>query len=139
SRADERVIELRGARDVQPRAVEKRALAAHGEEDLLAQWIDGAARHHLAAALDPYRAGEDGNSVRVVGGAVERIDDEARLARAALAALFGEDFYARRALGEDAQHRFFRGLVGVGDQIDAALVRDVAWARVEIAQHLCAR
>src|SRR5205823_12449715 len=100
--ADDRFDEPGRMRDAQLLAVERGALAAGRVEDLVAQRIDRAAGEGTTVFLRRDSAAEERNAVRIVGGAVERIDDEARGApRTALAALFGKDRDAGRAL---AQH-----------------------------------
>src|SRR5205823_14341121 len=118
-------------RDAQLLAVERGALAAGRVEDLVAQRIDGAAGEGTTVFLRRDSAAEERNAVRVVGGAVERIDDEARgAARTAFAAFFGEDRDAGGTLAQHFQDHLFRSAIRVGDQVDAALEVDVARAVV---------
>jgi hypothetical protein len=97
------------------------ALIARCHEALAAHRIRGASGDEPAAFLCVDRAAEDRQPVCVVGGAVERIDDEADLAVALRPALLREDPRSRCALVKDPQHRLFGRLVGIGDQVEAAL------------------
>src|SRR2546430_17641099 len=65
------------------------ALAAGAAEDLAAHRICGAARDHAPVFLCADGAAEDGNPVGIVGGAVQRIDDEAHVAAAVRPAFLG--------------------------------------------------
>ena len=53
------------------------ALAALGGEHLVAGRIVDQARHQLAVAFERDRDGEERDAVQEIGGAVERINDEA--------------------------------------------------------------
>src|SRR5262249_26937257 len=123
--ADEGIQELGGRGDAQgsrtARGPELRALPSRGEEGVSAHRIDGAPRYCLALLFRADRAGEYREAVCVVGGAVERVDDEADVAAPLRSALLRQDARSGRALLEHAQDGFFGGLVRVGDEIDAAL------------------
>src|SRR5205807_461502 len=77
-------------------------------ERLRAHRVDGAARDQLPRDFRGDRAGEQRQAVRVVGGAVQRVDDEAQLAAPALAALLGQHGGARRALAQQPEDALFR-------------------------------
>src|SRR5207253_6574199 len=98
--------------------------------------IDGASGDELAFELGGDGAGEERNAVRVVRGPVERVDDAAQLAPAARATLFRQDRRAGSAIAQEAQDLLLGGSVGVRDQIDASLERDLARLVEQLAQHL---
>src|SRR5450755_2507703 len=99
ARADRRQTRSRGVRSPAPWiahvnrfAVELCAFAAARGEEVLVQGIENHAELHVAAMLIRDRDAERRESVRKVGGAVERIDDPSMLALVlAGAALLGED------------------------------------------------
>ena len=89
-----------GGRDAQRRAVQERAAAALGGEQLLAiRIVDG---RDLGDAVDfeRERRAEDRQAVRVVGRAVDRIEHPARSRRhrRRAAHLLGEDLMIGKAL-----------------------------------------
>ena len=78
---EQRVDERGGRRHAHRLAVETRAAAALGREELLAIGIVDRGDFGLAVDLERQRGAEDRQPVRVVGGAVERIEDPAEPGR----------------------------------------------------------
>jgi hypothetical protein len=68
---------------------------------------------------------EHREAVQEVGRAVERVDDPHRVAVAARAALLGEERMAGVVALDDADDLGLRGLVDLGDEVIAALGRDL--------------
>src|SRR3712207_4455060 len=84
-------------------------------------------RSDLAAILDRDRDGEVRDAVEEVRGAVERIDDPARLALVArdLALLLEQEAEVGARLAQDVSDRPLGGAVGVRHEIRRALARDL--------------
>src|SRR5256885_248637 len=103
------------------------AATARGSEALAPHRVHGAAGDDLARQLRSYRAGEERDAMCVVRGAIERVDDEARLvcARAMRPALLGQDRNSGGALPKAAQDHLLGSTVGVGDEVDPALEEDL--------------
>src|SRR6266511_3279809 len=120
---EQRSAELRARRVAQRFAVQERAAAARGREELVSQGIVGRARGEPPCIDDRHVHREVRDAVRVVRGAVERVHEEAEpaRARAARARLLGEDGGARVPRGEEGEERGLARLVGVGDEVDPAL------------------
>ena len=111
---------------MQPFAVEPRADAALGGEELVAVRIEHRADRRHAVDLERQRGAEDRNAVRVVGRAVQRIEDPAiaRL-RAGLAHLFGEHDVIGKALRHERAEHALDFQIDFGDEIDGAFLVDV--------------
>src|SRR5438552_8587341 len=122
---DHAFVQLAAAGDAQPLVVEKRALAALGDVQLLIGRIVDHARDDGAFALQPDRDRELRDAVQKVGGAVERVDDPGV---ALVGALAGAAFLAHKAvtrprLGQIRVEHLFRALVGKRDEIGGTLQR----------------
>jgi hypothetical protein len=104
----------------QRRAVEERAAASFGREQLLARRIvDGRELGH-AVDLQRERRAEDRQPVREIRRAVDRVEHPARTRRCDRRAthLFGEHLMIRKALRDQrAKHALDRH-VDLGDEID---------------------
>ena len=102
---EHRVDERRGRRHAQRPAVQKRAAAALGGEQLLRVRIENRGDLRDAVDLERQRRAEDRQAVRVVRGAVDRIEHPARARRATSRAahLLGEHLMIGKALGDRAR------------------------------------
>ena len=110
------------------RAVQERAPAPLGHEQLLAAWIVRLRHHALAVDLQRQRRAEDRQSVRVIVvpsiGSKTQQSDAPLVSLMPLAELFGQDGVVREPLGNQrAEHPLDRH-VGVGDQVDGAFLGD---------------
>ena len=125
--ADEGVGKLRPCRHPEAAVVEESALALLGGENFVRRRVEDQSRHEFALALERDRDGEVGNAVQEVGGAVERIDDEAVGAIGAfdLAALLEEKAVARSRAGKLGMQDFLGAMVGGGDEIGRTFQRDL--------------
>ena len=74
---DHRRGQFLAGRDAQALVVVIGAMALFGGVEVVGDGIEHHARHKLAFALQPDGDGEVRNAVHEVGGAVDRIDDEA--------------------------------------------------------------
>src|SRR5262249_26739549 len=129
ARAEQRVDERARRRDPHGQAVEPRALSTLGGEQLVAAGMVAGADDRLAVDLERQRRAEDRQAVRVVGGAVERIEDPAVAGRGVaiprLLELLAEHDVAREALGDERAEPALDLEVDLGDEIDRALLGDV--------------
>jgi hypothetical protein len=116
------------------------ARPSSGQEELVAQGIVGGAGGEPALVLHAHVHGEVRQAVRVVGGAVERVDDEAQAPAAARGArLLGQHRRAREAPAQELEQRRLARPIRVGDEVDVApLELDGAAAPEGGAQHLAA-
>ena len=120
--------------DADALAVELRAVAARGGEQLLAHRVVDDGVLEPAAMLDGDRDGEHRKAVQEIGGAVERIDDPHELVAAAAAGLLAQE----AMVGMHAPHRLddvpLGHVVDFGDEIVPALGLHVeAGHAVEVA------
>ena len=120
---DHAVGELGPCRDPEAPVVEEGALAALGGEHLVAGRIVDEAGDQLAVAFERDRDGEERDAVQEVGGAVERIDDEAMGAVGALhlAVLLEQEAVARPRARQLLVQDLLGAGVGGGDEIGADL------------------
>ena len=116
-------------------------MALFGGEEIVGDGIVDQARHHLAFALQPDGNGEVRNAVHKIGGAIDRIDDEAVGTVGALhrAAFLAQKAITGAGLAEFVDQDFFGALVGAGDEIGRTLHRDLQiFQFVEIADQRAA-
>ena len=117
-------------------AVELRALAAAGRENLLPQRVVNDAVLELALASDADRHGELREAVQVVRRSVERIDDPLILVVAGRAAFLGEDRMVGIVVADDLDDRGFGGLIDLRDELVAAFLDDLERLElVHLANH----
>ena len=102
-------------------------MAFLGGEEIVGDGIVDHARHHLAFALQPDGDGEMRNAMHEIGGAVDRIDDEAVGLVGAFdrAAFLAQKAIAGPRLGQFLDQDLFGALVGAGDEIGRTLHRDL--------------
>ena len=138
----QRIDQRRRRRDAHRLAVQPCAVPALGGEQLAAVRIEDRRDHRHAADLERDRAAEDRQAVRVVGGAVDRIEDPA-VARDPIA--IGRPARTPRRAPNDRESdpRSARGSpldrhVDVGDEVDRALLVDLEVGGAEM-RHLHAR
>ena len=106
-------------------AVAPGADAAFGREQLLAVRIVDRARDGLAVDLERHRGAEDRNAVRVVGGAVERVEHPAVAgAGARLPHLLGEHVVIGKSRRDQRAEHPLHFDVDLGDEVDRALLVD---------------
>ena len=120
--ADQRIRHGSRARDMDPAAVQERARAAFGREQLIPRGVENHAGNHLPVLFQPQRHVPDRKTVRKVGGAVQRIDKPAILRRTLVSpALLGDNAMRREGLLQPLDHQFLRSAVRLGHQIELAL------------------
>ncbi len=139
---DHAIGELGPGRDPDAPVVEIGALAALGGKGLVVGRAVDQTRHQLAVALERDRDGEMRDAVQEIGGAVERIDDEAVGAVGALdlAALLEQEAVAGPRAGKLAMQDLLGAGVGGGDEIGGTLQRDLKLLDLaEIARQAAAR
>ena len=124
---DDAIGELGSRRDPDAAVVEKGALAALRGEQLVAGGVVDQAGDELAVALERDGDREQRDAVEKIGGAVERIDDEAMGAVGAfdLAALLHEEAVAGPRMGELLMQDLLGAGVGGADEIGRTLERDL--------------
>jgi hypothetical protein len=129
---DQRVGKVAARRDAQPRVLQPGALALFRPEALIGQRLIDQGGRDLALAirhrlLDRDRNREMRDAVKEVRGAVERVDDEARLVGIAgdLTALLGQDRPVRPRLAQFLDQRLLGTLVGHRDEIGRPLAADL--------------
>ena len=123
----QRVHQLIEGAHGQRAAVEEGARAADGREQLPARRVVDRAHHHLPVHLEGERGAEDRQAVRVVVGAVERVEHPAvaRANRLVAAELLGDDLVVREPLGDELAEHALAGEVHLGHQVDLALLPDL--------------
>ena len=124
---DEHAAQQLGRRgDLQPPAVQVRAPALFGGEQLVLQRVVDGAGHRRAVERQPDGGAEEGIAVGVVGRAVEGIH-EPDVARARLVddLLLGDDVVAGEPRAQRLEDRFLAGAVDLGDEVDLPFVRDL--------------
>ena len=94
-----------------------------GREKLVASGIVEKACDQFFATRQRDRNAEDGIAMRKVRGAVERIDEPAILGvEVRPGAFFAQDAEFRPARSQSLGDEFFRSAIGLGDQVNIALV-----------------
>src|SRR3546814_10237104 len=131
ARRDQAFVEVTARRDAKPAIVQPGTAAALGPIAFVGDGLIDERRRHLAPAaaglglLHRDRDREMRDRVEEVRGAVERVDDETRLARIALdlARLFHLEAPARARVGQLVIERALGRLVGLRHEIGRALLR----------------
>src|SRR5438067_9594939 len=82
SRAQKRAAQIRDRRNRNAITIQSRAITTLGREQFFPQWIEDDAQLHSSLELQTDRYAKDGIAVRVVGRAVQRVDDPAPFALA---------------------------------------------------------
>ena len=139
---DHAVGELGPCRHPDAPIVEEGALAALGGEHLVACRIVDEAGDQLAVAFERDGDGEERDAVQEVGGAVERIDDEAMGAVGAfhLAMLLEQKAVAGSRAGQLLVQDLLGAGVGGADEVRRAFERDLKLLDLaEIAREAAAR
>ena len=115
-----------GRRDPQRPAVQPRAAAPLGREQLVLDRVVDRARDGRPIHRQRHRAAEHRIAVREVRGAVQRIDvpHVSRSCPGQLA-LFRDDVVPGKAPAQQREHRVLALAVDGGDQVDLALVPDL--------------
>ena len=139
---DDAVGKLGPRRDPDAPVVEEGALAALGGEHLVAGRIVDEASDQLAVAFERDGDGEERDAVQEIGGAVERIDDEAVGAVGAfhLAMLLEQKPVARTGAGQLLVQDLLGAGVGGADEVGRAFERDLKLLDLaEVAREAAAR
>ena len=122
---DQRAFQAARLADAHAAILQVRTAAASGAEDLPAHRVVHHRVFQPALDLAGDRDGKDREAVQEVGRAIQRIDDPYRVAVTARATFLGKEGMARVVALDDADDLCFGGLVDLGDEVVAALGRDL--------------
>src|SRR5438132_4717352 len=130
SGAEQRAVQTSGSRNVHSMAVESDAVAALGGEQIVSQRIVNDSYFHSAFELQPNRNAKTRIAMRIICGAVQRIDDPTPIAltlsigRLAGAGFFRQDRMLRIVSLDAIDDQLLGSQIRFGDQIQFALVGD---------------
>ena len=111
-----------------------------GGEQLLARRVEHGRHLRDAVDLERERGAEDRNAVRVVGGAVNRVENPARSGRrqGAAAELFGENLMTGKASRDEVAEHALNRDIDFRDEVDGAFFFDEHVALAEALHLQCA-